>query len=126
MTTMVCFRSAGASYCLPIDTTRAVLRSNGMIALPAPHPDVAGIIPGDPPLTVISPLGVGGMQILVVETERQRFGLQVDAVTGLRSIDDADIHPAPHGQDRALISGTIDAWGELVLVADAVALAAKL
>lgn len=126
MTTMVCFRSAGAAYCLPVSATRAVLRTTGMISLPAPHPDVAGIIPGDPPLTVISPLGVGGQQILVVETELRTFGLQVDVVTGLRLIDDADIHPAPAGQDRALVSGTIDAWGELVLVANASALAAKL
>jgi chemotaxis signal transduction protein len=126
MTTMVCFRALGAAYCIQVDSTRAVLRSAGMIALPAPHPDVAGIIPGDPPLTVISPLGTGGGHILVVETGRQTFGLQVDAVTGLRTVDDADIHPAPDGQDRELICGMIDAWGPLVLVADADALAARL
>lgn len=126
MTTMVCFHAAGAAYCLPVDVTRAVLRSSGMIPLPAPHPDVAGIIPGDPPLTVISPLGAGGTHVLVVQTGEQTFGLQVDTVTGLRRIDESNIHPAPQGQNRELICGTIDAWGELVMVASADALAARL
>jgi chemotaxis signal transduction protein len=124
--TMVCFHAAGAAYCLPVGSIRAVLRSSGMIALPAPHPDVAGIVPGDPPLTVIAPLGAGGTHILVVETGEQTFGLQVDTVTGLRRVDAANVHPAPHGQNRELISGTIDAWGELVMVADADALGARL
>ena len=66
MTTMVCFRSAGAAYCMPVDATRAVRDISGMIALQAGRPDVAGTIPGNPPLTVISPLGVGGGSVVVV------------------------------------------------------------
>lgn len=126
MTTMVCFEVAGTSYCLPVDVTTAVLRSIGMISLPAPHPDVSGIISGDPPLTVISPLGSGGAHILVVCTDAATFGLQVEQVTGLRRVDEADIRPAPHGQDRQLVSGTVDTWGELVMVVDASALAGRL
>lgn len=126
MTTMVCFQVSGTAYCLPVDATRAVLRSTGMISLPAPHPDVSGIVPGDPPLTVISPLGAGGAHILVICTDEHTFGLQVEEVTGLRRVDDVDIHPAPHGQDQQLVSGTIDAWGELVMVASASALAGRL
>lgn len=126
MTTMVCFQASGAAYCLPVDATRAVLRSSGMVNLPAPHPDVSGIIPGDPPLTVISPLGAGGAHILVISTDEQTFGLQVEEVTGLRRVDDVDIHPAPRGQHDELVSGTIEAWGSLVMVASASALAARL
>ena len=126
MTTMVCFRASGAAYCLPVSATRAVLRADGMINLPAPGPDVAGIVPGDPPLTVIFPLGAGGTHILVVAAGKQTFGLQVEEVLGLRQVDESDIHPAPGGQDDELVSGTIDAWGALVMVADAAALAAKL
>ena len=126
MTTMVCFNAAGAAYCMPVDATRAVRRTTGMITLPAARPDVAGLIPGDPPLTVISPLGTGGTHILIVETGEHTFGLQVDAVTGLRRIDDADIGPAPKGQDRTLISGTIGTGGDLVMVTDPSALAARL
>lgn len=126
MTTMVCFRSAGAAYCLPVEATRAVRPASGIVALPTTRADIAGIVPGKPPLTVISPLGAGGSHILVIETGDTTFGLLVDAVTGLRRIPVADIHPAPTGQDRALISGTIDTEGELVLVADPIALASRL
>lgn len=126
MTTMVCFASAGADYCLPVEAARAVRPARGMITLPAGRPDVTGIIPGDPPLTVISVLGPGGNQILVVEADGKRFGLLVDAVSGLRRVEEADIRPAPDGQARPLVSGTIDVGDRLVLVADPVALAERL
>jgi chemotaxis signal transduction protein len=126
MTTMVCFHTADAAYCIPVDATRAVRDISGMIALPARRPNVAGIIPGNPPLTVISPLGVGGENILVVEADGKTFGLLVDAVTGLRRIADGEIRLAPHGQDRPLISGTVDTDGRLTLIADPRTLAAQL
>jgi chemotaxis signal transduction protein len=126
VTTMVCFVAAGAAYCLPVEATRAVRPARGMITLPAGRPDVTGIIPGDPPLSVISVLGAGGRQILVVEAAGKRFGLLVDAVSGLRRVDEADIRPAPDGQDRRLVSGTIDAGDELLLVADPAAMADRL
>jgi chemotaxis signal transduction protein len=126
VTTMVYFEAAGAQYCLPVQATRSVRIANGMIALPDPASDVTGVIPGDPPLTVISPLQSRGTQVLVIEAGGKTFGLLVDAVTGLQRIDDGDIRPAPHGQDRQLISGLLDTDGHLVLVADPSALAARL
>jgi len=126
MTTMVCFHATGTSYCMPVDATRAVRSIEGMVRLPAGRSDVAGIIPGNPPLTVISPLGTGGRSILVVEANGEVFGLLVDVVTGLRWIDPADIRLAPHGQDRPLVSGTVDTDGGLTLVTDPGALAAQL
>ena len=86
MNTMVCFRAAGAAYCLPVDNTRSVRRTVGLVALPGAGPDVVGIIPGDPPLTVISVLGAGGDHILVIEAGERLFGLQVESVTGLRGL----------------------------------------
>jgi chemotaxis signal transduction protein len=126
MTTMVCFVSAGTDYCLPVEAARAVREARGMITLPAGRPDVTGIIPGDPPLSVISVLGAGGNHILVIETDGKRFGLLVDTVSGLRRVEQADIRPAPDGQARPLVSGTIDAGDGLILVADPVALAERL
>jgi chemotaxis signal transduction protein len=126
VTTMVCFQASGTAYCVPVEATRAVLRASGMINLPAPQPDVSGIIPGEPPLTVISPFGAGGAHILVISADDQTFGLQVEQVTGLRRVDEVDIHPAPRGQHDQLVSGTIAAWGELVMVASASALAGRL
>jgi chemotaxis signal transduction protein len=123
---MVYFEAAGARYCLPVQVTRSVRIADDMIALPDPAVDVAGIIPGDPPLTVISPLQSNGTHVLVIEADGKTFGLLVDAVTGLRRIDDADIRPAPQGQGRPLISGTLDTGGSLVLVADPSVLARQL
>jgi len=126
MTTMVCFESAGTAYCIPVQATRAVRRTAGMVALPAPGPDIAGILPGKPPLTVLSALGTDGTQVLVVEAGEKTFGLLVDTVTGLRRITDTDISPPPAGQGRALVCGTIDTGDQLVLVTDPSALAGRL
>jgi chemotaxis signal transduction protein len=126
MRTMVCFQAAGAAYCLPVEATRGVRASSGMIVLPAARPDVAGLMPGDPPLTVISPLGAGGGHILVVESGDTTFGLLVDKVSGLRRVEDAEVRVAPRGQDRGLVSGTLADGDHLIMVADADALAERL
>jgi chemotaxis signal transduction protein len=126
MTTMVCFQAAGASYCLPVQATRSVRTADGLIALPDPDCDVTGILPGDPPLTVISPLQSTGARILVIEVGEKTFGLLVDAVTGLQRVNDADVRAAPQGQRRPLVSGTLETDGNLVLVADPSALAGRL
>jgi chemotaxis signal transduction protein len=123
---MVFFQAAGVAYCLPVRATRSVRTADGMIALPDPARDVTGIIPGDPPLTVLSPLQAQGTHILVIEAGDMTFGLLVDAVTGLLRISDTDIRRAPQGQERPLISGTLDTEGQLVLVADPIALAGRL
>ena len=123
---MVHFEAAGTQYCLPVEATRSVRTTDGIIALPDPAAGVAGIIPGDPPLTVISPFRSNGPHVLVIEADGRTFGLLVDAVTGLRRIDDIDIRPAPLGQDHPLISGILDTDGNLVLVADQSVLARQL
>ena len=126
MMTMVCFHSAGTDYCMSVQATRAVRLTSGMVALPVPAADIAGILPGEPPLTVISPFGSGGTQVLVVEADEKTFGLLVDAVTGLRRIADTDINPPPAGQDRPLVCGTINTGDQLVLVTDPNILARRL
>jgi chemotaxis signal transduction protein len=97
-----------------------------MIVLPAARPDVAGLMPGNPPLTVISPLGAAGGHILVVESGDTTFGLLVDEVSGLRRIEDAEVRFALRGQDRGLVSGTFAVGDDLILVADVDALAERL
>jgi chemotaxis signal transduction protein len=126
MKTMVHFESGGTAYCLPVDAARGVRPATGLVRLPAPGTDVAGIVPGDPPLTVIAPLGGGGNQVLVVESLGKTFGLLVDSVTGLRRVADAEIRTAPDGQERALVCGTITNGEELVMVTDPAALAGRL
>jgi chemotaxis signal transduction protein len=98
-----------------------------MVALPAPSPDVTGVLPGHPPLTVIAPFAHrGGSYVVVVSVGEKTFGLLVDAVSGLRRVDDASIRVPPSGQQRQLICGTISGDGELILVTDPVALASRL
>jgi chemotaxis signal transduction protein len=126
VTTMVCFTAARAEYCLPVHVARSVRTADEMVSLPDPNPDVAGMLPGNPPLTVISPLHSERGHILVIEAGDKTFGLLVDAVTGLRRIDDADLGPAPEGQGRPLVSATLYRDGRLVLVADPSALAGQL
>ena len=123
---MVCFRAADAEYCLPVEATRSVRTAEGMISLPDPNADVAGMIPGDPPLTVISPLHGDRGHILIVQAAEKTFGLLVDMVTGLRSVDDSNIGPAPEGQNCPLISGTLHVGDHLILVADPITLAGQL
>jgi chemotaxis signal transduction protein len=121
--TMVQFEVSGSAYCLPVEATRAVRSSAGLVALPAPRPNVAGLLPGDPPLTVMQPLGTGGHHIIVMQVGDVRFGLLVEAVTGLRRIDETAIREAPRGQDQELVSGSIDIDGRLVLLTDPLAVA---
>jgi chemotaxis signal transduction protein len=123
MTTMVHFEAGGTHVCVPVQATRSVRTIDGMTALPDPATGVAGIIPGDPPLTVISPLGAKGLHVLVIEAGGMTFGLLVDAVIGLQRIDERELAPAPRGQGHPLVSGTFDIDGNLVLVADPTALA---
>jgi chemotaxis signal transduction protein len=126
MVTVVCFQAAGVAYCVPLQATRSVCASDDVVSLPDPAADVIGVIPGNPPLTVISPLRSTGGHILVMEAGDKTFGLLVDQVTGLERIDDAEIRPAPPGQHRLLVSGTLETDGRLVFVADPDALAGRI
>jgi chemotaxis signal transduction protein len=124
---MLCFNSAETAYCVSIEATRAVRPAAGMVALPSSCPDIAGVIPGDPPLTVIAPLAHrGGTYIVVIHSGEKTFGLLVDAVSGLRRVDDSRVRSAPAGQLRQLISGIITDGDELILVTDPEALASRL
>ena len=127
MRTVVCFRASTADYCVPVEAARAVRDTSRLVELPAPRAGVAGLLPGDPPLTVLAPFGRIGHVVLVVEAGDKTFGLLVESVTGLRQVEEADIRLAPGGQDVVLISGTIStADGHLTMLADPSALAARL
>jgi chemotaxis signal transduction protein len=127
-TKMVCFRAGGVSYAIPVDATLAVRTVAGMVALPEPRPDVIGLLPGDPPLSVIAPLGTDAdaNHVLVVTTPHLDYGLLVDAVTEICVFDDRSIQTAPAGQDAGLIAGVAERSGAIVLIADPEALAARL
>jgi chemotaxis signal transduction protein len=87
---------------------------------------VVGVLPADPPLTVLSVLGSGRDRILVLAAVGSTFGLLVQEVTGLSSVDEAEIGSPPKGQDEALISGVVGGDQGLEFLADPAALAKRL
>lgn len=125
---MVCFSAGGVRYAIPVDATLAVRPSAGLVELPGCRPGVVGVLPGDPVLSVISPLaaGAGAAHVVVVTTTGHDYGLLVDAVTEVCTFDDMGIHPAPAGQQHDLIVGVAERSGGLVLITDPDALAARL
>jgi chemotaxis signal transduction protein len=123
---MVCFRTGQGRFALPVESTLSVRKLDGLVGLPAPRDDIVGVLPGDPPLTVLSSLGAGGDLVLVVISDGLCYGLHVLEVVGVSRFPDDKIGPPPKGQRDGLIVGTLCVSDELVLVADASALAARL
>ena len=99
---------------------------DGLVVLPSPRDDILGVLPGDPPLSVLATLGAGGDHILVVVGGNVQYALSVLQVEGVRKFGDDDIGPPPEGQSGGLIAGTISGGDELILVVDACALAERL
>ena len=126
MTTLVCFRTTHGHFALPAEATLAVRRSDGLVDLPAPLPEIVGVLPGDPPICVMSALGGGSDHILVVTSDGQQYGLHVLEVLGVQRVAVDDIGPAPKGQLGGLICGVVNINHEMVLIADEHALAARL
>lgn len=126
MKTMLCFRTSRGRFALPIEATVSVTTTDGLVDLPSPRADVIGMLPGDPPLTVLSSLGNGGRHVLVVESHSTRYGLHVLEVLGVQRFDDGEFGPPPKGQQGELISGTLGGADELTLVVDPEILEAEL
>jgi len=126
MKTMVCFRTQQGRFAMPVESTLSVRKVDGLVDLPSPAAEIVGVLPGDPPLSVLSSLGAGANHVLVVVADDVRFGLHVSEVLGVRRFQDEEIGPPPQGQANELIAGMLHEGGELVLVADPRALAARL
>ena len=124
MTTLVCFRAAGARYAVPVASTRAVRPASAMVAVPLAEGGVVGVLPGNPVLSVISPLGAGdaAAHVIVVTTPERDYGLLVDAVTDVCTVDDAAIQPAPDG---GVVVAVAERGDGVVLIADPVAMGAR-
>ena len=127
MKTLVRFRTDRGLFAVPVDQTRAVYPAGGIVPLPEPRADVAGVLARpEGALTVLTALGAGDRHILVLDIADRRFGLLVEEVTGLQRVDDADIGPPPDGQESSVVVGVVAAAGEMVLLVDATALARRL
>jgi chemotaxis signal transduction protein len=120
---MVRFRAAGTGYAVAVRDVRGVRRAADVSAMPARREGVVGLLrEHGAALPVLSTLGAGGGEVLVMEADGRGFGLLVDEVSAVVHMDEERLGPPPEGQDRALVRGVLDADDGLVLVIDAAAL----
>jgi chemotaxis signal transduction protein len=125
--TLVGFRTEAGHYAVPVETTREVRGADGIMPLPAPRVGVVGLLQrGEEALPVLDALGGGRRQVLVLEPGEQTFGLLVEEVTGVMSVDEAEIGEPPAGQEDPVVVGVVPTGETLVLLVDATALAAVL
>jgi len=123
---MVRFRTGSGTFAVPVEAATAVRAAEGLVTLPGCRDDVVGLLPGEPPITVLSTLGTGRDHVLVLAVDDVVFGLFVEEVLGVRAVDETAIGAPPEGQDEDYITGTISGPGELTLIADPVVLAGRL
>jgi hypothetical protein len=93
------------------------------------RPGVVGLLPGrdgDPLLPVVDALGPGDEHVLVLEGRQGTFGLHVQQVTGLVRVEPAAFGPAPAGQRDDVVTGTVRAGQEVLLLVDPARLEAVL
>ena len=127
MLKLVRFRTSVGSYAVPVEHAREVRSGEGLLPLPSPRDGVAGVVSrGDDAVPVLDRLGGGGGHILVLEAGAQVFGLLVEQVTGVQSVDDGAVAPPPPGQEDAVVAGVVQEGDVMVLVVDVPVLARSL
>jgi chemotaxis signal transduction protein len=127
MTTVVRFRAPNGDYAVGVEHVREVRSAADLISLPEPRSGVAGLMRReDNTMSVLSVLAPDGGHVLVLDDGNLTFGLLVEEVVGVHTVNDTDLGPPPSGQDRVVVSGVLNDDGVVVLVLDVTALAAKL
>jgi chemotaxis signal transduction protein len=127
MRQLVRFHTADGVYAVPVEHAREVRTADGLLPLPSPRPGVAGLLArGDDAVPVLALLGAGHGHVLVLDSGGRVFGLLVEAVTGVESVDEASVAPPPPGQDDPIVAGVIHEGETMVLIADVAELARSL
>jgi chemotaxis signal transduction protein len=118
MTTVVCFRTGDGEYAVPVECVREVRSRAALLPLPGAQTGVAGLMPyGGRTLTVLTTLGAGRDQVLLLEHGDRAFGLLVEEVTRVMNVDD-QIGPPPRGQEGEYISGVVSTDDGFLLLVD--------
>jgi chemotaxis signal transduction protein len=116
MTTVVSFRSGGQDWAVALERVQRVLGAGGLLPLPDPRPGVAGLLHHDgDTVTVVSPLGAGRGQVLVLDGDGTSIGLPVDEVVGIERAPREPAGPPP-GQRSPLVAGVLEASRPLLLL----------
>jgi chemotaxis signal transduction protein len=127
MTVVVRFRTGDGHYAVPVEHAREVVSAEGMVPIPAAAPGVVGLLRRDTqPLTVLETLGSGSDHVLVLDDGTDVFGLHVEEVSGVVTVEDGSIGPAPSGQHGDVVSAVLDFDDAMTLLVDVHALARTL
>lgn len=125
--TLVGFRTQAGHYAVPVEDTREVRGADGIMPLPAPRAGVVGLLQrGEEALPVLDALGSGRRHVLVLEPAGRAFGLLVEEVIGVLSVDEGEIGDPPAGQEDPVVVGVVPTGEALVLLVDAGALGSVL
>lgn len=119
MKQLVRFRTGDGTYAVPVADAREVRPAEGLQPLPSPRPGVAGLLSrGEATVPVLDSLGGGRGHVLVLEHDGRVFGLLVEEVTGVATVEEAAMAAPPEGQDDTVIAGVLHEDEGVVLVVD--------
>jgi chemotaxis signal transduction protein len=116
VTTVVSFRSGGQDWAVALERVQRVLAGRGLVPFPDPKPGVAGLLYRDgDTVPVVSALGTGGGQVLVLDGDGASIGLLVDEVVGIERVQ-GEASPPPAGQRSPLVAGVLPGDHPLLLL----------
>jgi purine-binding chemotaxis protein CheW len=126
MNSILRFTTAVGDFALPVAHVRSVRTADELRGLPDAREGVAGALFGDgPAVPVVDALGTGGSLVVVVEVGDGVVGVLADDVTGVISVEDDDLGPAPAGQRSGLVCGLVSAGSRKSMLIDPRALLAR-
>jgi len=126
MTTVVSFRAGDEHYAVPAERVREVRFATRLIPLPSARAGILGLLPdGDEAVTVMTMFGEGQGHVLLLDGHHATFGLAVEEVTGVLTVDGA-VKPAPAGQDEELVVGMITTTDGMLMLVDVDAIGRRL
>ncbi len=108
MMSMVRFRTGQGVFLVPTESVLEVRTAAEVKPMPGQKPGVAGLIERNGrAVTVLTTFGSDGKHVLLFSAGGNSFGLMADEVSGVVSVSDLDIEPAPLGQTRPLLDGVV-------------------
>lgn len=115
MKTVVRFRAGDGQYAVPVERVREVRAGDTLMPLPGPRDGVIGLLSvGHDALAVVDAFGSGGNHVLLLDRPSGPFGLCVEEVLGVQTIE--EIGPAPEGQNNDLIEGVLQSDDGITLL----------
>jgi chemotaxis signal transduction protein len=120
MKTLVHFATPTGEWAVPIERVQEVRLASGITPLPAAKPGIAGLLRrGDEILAVLSLLGEGSGNVLILDGAGERYGLLADSAIGILRAEEETITAPPAGQEDPVVSGVSRGEnGRMILLLD--------